>query len=56
MKDTLYPQDFEKEDKHLERLIRWLSKFPVKKRLEIGYLHTLAAIKLDKLKKNDGSY
>ncbi|MEW6104060.1 MAG: hypothetical protein AB1630_09685 [bacterium] len=53
MKDTLYPEDFEKETEHIERLIRWFSKFGVKKRLEIGYKHTLAAIKLSKLKKDD---
>ncbi len=47
---VLYPPTQEDEEKHIEGLIRWLSKFPVKKRLQIGYRHTLAAIKFSKMK------
>lgn len=47
---VIYPEDHVDEDKHIEGLIRWLSKFPVKKRLQIGYMHTLAAIKFSKMK------
>lgn len=46
----LYPPTQEDEEKEMERLIRWLSKFPLKKRLQIGYTHTLATLKLSKLK------
>jgi len=46
----LYPPTQEDEEKEMERLITWLSKFSVKKRLQIGYTHTLAAIKFSKLK------
>lgn len=47
----LYPPRQEDEEKEMERLIRWLSKFPLKKRLQIGYTHTLAAIKFSQLKR-----
>jgi hypothetical protein len=48
IKDAMYPEDFETEDEHFERLCRWLCKFPLKKRMKIGYSHTIATIKLSK--------
>jgi hypothetical protein len=50
-KDTMPLPTQEDEEKEIERLIIWLSKFGVKKRLQIGYKHTLAGIKFSKLKK-----
>ncbi|MEW6607974.1 MAG: hypothetical protein AB1422_07745 [bacterium] len=50
-KDTIPLPTQEDEEKEMENLITWLSKFGVKKRLQIGYRHTLAAIKFSKLKK-----
>jgi len=50
-KDTMPPPTQEDEEKEMERLITWFSKFGVKKRLQIGYKHTLAGIKFSKLKK-----
>lgn len=48
-KDTIALPTQEDEEKEMERLIRWLSKFGVKKRLQIGYKHTLSGIKFSKL-------
>ncbi len=49
--DTMPPPTQEDEEKEMERQIAWLSKFGIKKRLQIGYKHSLAGIKFSKLKK-----
>ncbi|MBU1262956.1 hypothetical protein KKG61_03115 [bacterium] len=47
---VLYSPTQEDEERHIEGLIRWLSKFPLEKRLRIGYQHTLATLTLMRLK------
>ena len=47
---VLYLPTKEDEERHIEGLIRWLSKFPLEKRLRIGYQHTLATLTLMRLK------
>ncbi|MDI6735367.1 MAG: hypothetical protein QME42_04090 [bacterium] len=47
---VLGPPTQEDEDRHIEELIRWLSKFPLEKRLRIGYQHTLATLTLMRMR------